>query len=495
MTMETMEKKIQDGAGDRNAGYPVLLLAALCSLLSVAPSVRAAAAEAPVQADQQAQAEEDADGPGEQAADEATAGEEAADAGGNAPPDWQGTTLSGDWGGARQKMYDNGIQTDLLYTADFLHNYTGGLKTGGTYVGHVDLIVQVDGQKLIGWEGGSAYLQVISNGGGRFNRNYVGSLMGVDNFEAPVNRTGIFRAWLQQSFLDDKASLRVGLYPIDTEFYVTDSSGVFVHPSFGMAAEAAYFGSLAGPSIYGTSSYGARLRVDPDPSWYAMLAVTRGIPSDRIATAGPNVSWQNAVGSMLIGEAGFSPVKAGLFGDQASAGEKSDDDYSPISKLAVGLWRYTPQFSQLVATDAAGQALSATHWGGYLLAEQTVYRVPGANRDLTAFARYGFTDGTTTALAYSVSAGLSFRGPFADREKDTVGIAATRAHADPQGRAQLSSDAGMPLTSTDETVVEVTYKAQVLPGVVLQPLVQRIFNPGLYLPSSTVAGVRLQLAF
>jgi porin len=131
-------------------------------------------------------------------------------------PAWPESTLSGDWGGARQKLYDSGIQTDLLYTADFLHNYTGGLKTGGTYVGHVDLIVQIDGQKLIGWEGGSAYLQVISNGGGRFNRNYVGSLMGVDNFEAPVNRTGIFRAWLQQSFLDDKASLRVGLYDPDT---------------------------------------------------------------------------------------------------------------------------------------------------------------------------------------------------------------------------------------------------------------------------------------
>lgn len=87
-------------------------------------------------------------------------------------------------------------------------------------------------------------------------------------------------------------------------------------------------------------------------------------------------------------------------------------------------------------------------------------------------------DGTKTALAYSVSAGLSFRGPFADREKDTFGIAATRAHADPQGKAQLSSDAGMPLTSTGGTVVDVTYKAQVVPGVVLQPLIRRIFNPG-----------------
>ncbi|HNC53403.1 MAG TPA: hypothetical protein PLO14_14390, partial [Accumulibacter sp.] len=161
----------------------------LCSLLLAMPRVHAAAVEEPAPADEELQAAADETGEHTDAADERA--EEAADAGGSAPPDWQGTTLSGDWGGARQKLYDSGIQTDLLYTADFLHNYTGGLKTGGTYVGHVDLIVQIDGQKLIGWEGGSAYLQVISNGGGRFNRNYVGSLMGVDNFEAPVNRTGI----------------------------------------------------------------------------------------------------------------------------------------------------------------------------------------------------------------------------------------------------------------------------------------------------------------
>ena len=407
-------------------------------------------------------------------------------------PAWPESTLSGDWGGARQRLFDAGVQVDLAYTADYLRNNRGGLQRGGAYMGNLNLALQLDGEKLIGWQGGSAYLSLISNSGGRVNLNKVGSFMGVDNLEAPVNRTGIFEAWLQQSFLDDRASLRAGLYPIDSEFYVTDSSGVFVHPSFGMAAEAADFGSLAGPSIYATSSYGARLRLDPDPAWYAMLAVTRGIASERIDTAGPNMSWQRGVGSMLIGEVGFSPLKSGLLVDPPGVGE-DDGDYSPISKLAVGLWRFSPRFPQLSAVDAAGEPLSSTHWGAYLLAEQTVYRVPATPRDLTLFARYGFTDGRTSTLGYSVSAGFSFRGPFAGRENDTFGLAATRAHADPQGRLQLSSEAGVPLSSNNETVVELTYQAQVLPGVVVQPLVQRIFNPGFYLPDSTVAGVRLQL--
>jgi porin len=433
------------------------------------------------------------------AAEEATKDEEvstneegpAADAA-DETPNWRETTLSGDWGGARKRLYDAGVQADLLYTADYLRNNSGGLKHGGAYMGHVDLVLQFDGEKLFGWRGGSAVVQLISNSGGRVNLNYVGSLMGVDNLEAPVNRSGIFKAWLQQSFLDDKASLRVGLYPIDSEFYVTDASGVFVHPSLGMAAEVASFGSLAGPSIYPTSTYAARLRIDPDPAWYAMLAVSRGIPSERIATAGPNVSWQKGTGSMLIGEVGFSPAKAGLLNNRSPSEEK--DEFEPISKLALGLWRYTPRFPELLAVDAAGEPLLATHWGAYALAEQTLWRVPESNRDLAAFLRYGFTDGKTNTLDYSFSAGLSFRGPFAGREKDAFGIAATRAHAGPQGRAQLSAEIGEPLSSTAETVVEMTYRAPLAPGVVVQPVVQRIFNPGLALPNATVAGVRLQLA-
>ncbi|MEF8704070.1 MAG: carbohydrate porin [Candidatus Accumulibacter sp. UW26] len=407
-------------------------------------------------------------------------------------PDWQASTLGGDWGGARKRLYDAGVEAELVYTADFLRNNTGGLQRGSAYMGHVDLILQLDGEKLFGWTGGSGYLQLIDNSGGRFNLNEVGSLMGVGNLEAPVNRSGVFQAWLQQSFLDDQASLRVGLYPLDSEFYVADAAGVFVHPSFGMAAEVASFGSLAGPSIYATSSYGARLRVDPDPAWYAMLALTQGVDSERAPTAGPHLHWSDGRGSMLIGEVGFSPLKARLSGEPAASAGK--DDYEPISKLALGIWRFSPQFPELVNVDASGEPQSATHWGAYVIAEQTLYRVPETNRDLAAFVRYGFTDGTTTTLDYSLSIGFSYRGPFAGRENDTFGIAATRAHAGPQGRALLSDELGMPLSSSAETALEITYRMQLAPGVVVQPVIQRIFHPGLYLPHATVAGARLQLA-
>ncbi|EXI80584.1 MAG: Outer membrane protein D1 [Candidatus Accumulibacter appositus] len=410
-------------------------------------------------------------------------------------PNWQENTLTGDWNGARQRLSNAGVELELLLTADYLRNNSGGFKLGGGTMGHVDLIVLLDGEKLLGWQGGSAFLQLISNSGSRVNLNYVGSLMGVDNIEAPINRSGIFQAWLQQSFLDDKASLRAGLYPIDSEFYVTDSSGVFIHPSFGMSAEAGDFGTLAGPSIYPTSAWGARLRIDPDPAWYAMLAVTRGVPSDRAATAGPNISWQQGSGSMVIGEVGLSPAELGVKVGQTGSTSKDGDGFKPISKLAFGAWRFTPQFPELIAVDTAGDPLITTHWGAYVLGEQTLYRAPESNRNLTGFVRYGFTDGKSNIIDYSVSVGIAWQGLFAGREDDVFGIAATRAHVDPQGRELLAMELGTPLSATAESVVEVSYQAQLAHGVIVQPVIQRIFNPALSLPDSTVAGARLQLAF
>ncbi|MDS4015407.1 MAG: carbohydrate porin [Candidatus Accumulibacter sp.] len=411
------------------------------------------------------------------------------------PTEWRETTLTGDWQGRRQRLSDAGIKIDLSYTGDLLRNTRGGLRRGSAYLGHVDLVLRLDGEKLVGWPGGAAYLQLIGNSGGPFNGPYAGSLMGSDNIEAPRNRTGVFRAWLQQSFLDDRASLRLGLYPVDTEFYVTDASGIFLHPSFGMAAEAGDFGTRAGPPMYATSSYGARLRFEPDPAWYAMLALAQAVPSERIGKVGPHITWQQGAGSLLIAELGFSPTKAGLLADQPTVPTEKSDDFAPISKLAVGAWRFNPRFAQIAAIGADGEALMARHWGAYLLAEQTLYRVPGENRDVAVFFRYGIADGRTNNLDSSLSFGLSLRGPFAGRDNDTFGIAVTRAHAGAQGRHGLAESLGSSLAAEAESVLEIAYRAQVMPGVVLQPLFQRILNPGLSLPHASIVGVRLQLAF
>jgi hypothetical protein len=209
-----------------------------------------------------------------------------------------------------------------------------------------------------------------------------------------------------------------------------------------------------------TSSYAARLRIDPDPAWYAMLAVTRGIPSARIATAGPNVSWQKGAGSMLIGEVGFSPVKAGLLTDRP--GSAGSGEGRVRADQQAGYWGCgaTPRVFRnwLPSMPAASRCWRRT--GAPMFSPN---KPCGVCRSRTVIWRHSSATvsptGKTNSLDYSLSAGLSFRGPFAGREKDTFGIAATRAHAGPQGRALLSDELGPAAVVDRETAVEMTYRA------------------------------------
>jgi porin len=74
-----------------------------------------------------------------------------------------------------------------------------------------------------------------------------------------------------------------------------------------------------------------------------------------------------------------------------------------------------------------------------------------------------------------VDTGLTYKGPFG-RDNDTVGIGA--------GWLKISGTlsaadkaAGLP-PQTAETVIELTYQAQVAPWWVVQPDFQYVFNPG-----------------
>jgi hypothetical protein len=94
---------------------------------------------------------------------------------------------------------------------------------------------------------------------------------------------------------------------------------------------------------------------------------------------------------MLIGEVGLRPAELGVTLGASDPAASHAGGFEPISKLALGAWRFTPQFPELVAVNAAGDAKTTTHWGAYILGEQTLYRVPDSNRNsdgLRSLRRY-----------------------------------------------------------------------------------------------------------
>jgi porin len=81
------------------------------------------------------------------------------------PGFWHRDTLTGDWGGLRSALADQGIAIPATYTAEVFSNVQGGMKRGSSYDGAFLPQIDVDLDKLMGWQGGSFRASMIQGHG------------------------------------------------------------------------------------------------------------------------------------------------------------------------------------------------------------------------------------------------------------------------------------------------------------------------------------------
>lgn len=315
-------------------------------------------------------------------------------------------TLSGDWGGRRRAMSDAGYDWEIVYKLDVLGPVSPpGQKIYG--LDNLDIKLSLDGEKIAGIEGSSALLYVLSNRGGKPVVQGDHSA-GLDNIRTPegANTTKLYQAWIRQNFLDGRLSVLAGLYDLNSEFYVTESSSMFIQPVYGIGAEMAGAGQN-GPSIFPTASFGMRARAE-DAGCYLQAAILDGVPGDPGNPHGTHVQFNSGDGALQVME-GAIPL---------SAAENVYDN-----KLALGAWRYTDRFDDLL--DPAIKRISH---GYYAIIDKVLrYKPSGDEPGISGFVRAGKTDGDTFQFDMSWSAGLVFSGPIAGREHDQLGIAMHRS--------------------------------------------------------------------
>ena len=400
--------------------------------------------------------------------------------------DWQHTTLTGDWGGARSRMSANGLDWEIVYKSSALANVSGGLTAGTKYLGNLDVKLAVDGEKAWGWPGATALLYVLKNHGGKINAAHVGSAQGVDNIEVATNTTKLYQAWLQQNLLDDRLSLLAGLYDLNSEFYVTSSSGPFLHPAFGIGSELAQTGQN-GPSIFPTTSFAVRAAWRPAPGFYAQAAALDGVPGDPNNPYGTHVQFNKGDGALIVGELGWAPGEDEARPEPAEKGES-------LSKLAVGLWRYTARFDDLQDIDADGNPTRRVNQGMYVLAQRALYQEAGdASQGLTAFLRFGVASADVNQFDRALNAGLVYRGPIPGRDDDLLGFGFAAEHNSAKFRhAETSAGNSSP---SAEIAYELSYRAQVTPWLAIQPDIQHVVNHGApAVKSAWIAGVRFEIS-
>jgi porin len=374
----------------------------------------------------------------------------------------------------KSNLVKQGITPTLLYDADTASNVSGGEKRGSTYSGALHLQVLFDGERLLNWPGATIYADFLDIHGGQPS-NLVGDAQGVSNIAAPSSFR-LYEAWLQYNLKDDRYSILVGRYDLNSEFYRLTSAGLFLNSSFGVGPEFAQTGR-AGPSIYPDTSVGVRLSYKPIPTVVARLAILDSTPAD--SSGVPPFSVVHGDGALLVSELALlsraGPAmppgsRRSLLGRNSSLPPYQD-------KLAIGGWYYTNGFDDLNAHDAVGAPERHRGSGGaYVLLDKLLYSAPdGSGRAVSAFIEGGIGDDRVNRFGSYVGLGVTGRGLIGDRQDDEVGIAAAIGRS---GSHFLVAEdrAGLQFEG-EEASIEFAYLLKVTDWLGVQPDYQYVVHP------------------
>lgn len=338
---------------------------------------------------------------------------------------------------------------EVIYKADVMGPIAGGGDKAGRFLDNLDVKADLDLSKAAGWTGATLHGHILNNSGGRPN-DIAGTLQGVDNIEVSRARTRLYELWLEQTFADGRATVRVGLYDLNSEFYATEASGLLMAPPFGVGSEFAATGPN-GPSIFPSTTLAVRLHVETDNA-YAQAAVLNANASTLGDPHGVDMGLDR--GALTIAEVGLKGS----------------------TRLAVGAWRYTVKQDDIRDLTPAGDPMRRDAQGAYLLAEHAFTAQDAEGPAVRGFLRAGVSDGDTSPFRGGWQAGLLVEKVFASRPDSAFSIGVEQGYLSKKQRAN-DFDAGLNPAQA-ESSLEITYSDKLTSRLTIQPDLQFFRYPG-----------------
>lgn len=359
---------------------------------------------------------------------------------------------------------ESAARFDIRYIADVMSNLSGGLETGSRYMDNLDLSLEVDAERAMGWNGATLFLYGVYNNGKALSGDLVGDAQALSSIETGVEAARLLEAWIDQRFLDDRASIRVGLYDLNSEFDVIDTADLFLHAAQTTTFALAQSGE-AGPSIFPVTSLAARAEFRLTDALLLRTAVLDGVPGDPDHPKRTAVKLGDGDGALLVSELEYG------------AGSM---------RAAAGYWRYTARFE-----DLQTGRLRRGNDGIYALVEGRVYEDPDdPRRGLALYAHGGWASAGVNPFKYSLAAGAVYTGILPAGPEDDLGLSV--AWVESGGPYKRADDA-----LKREVAFELTYRARINDMIAIQPDIQYVINPGVApdVKDAFVIGLRLDLAW
>ncbi|MEQ1881189.1 MAG: carbohydrate porin, partial [Burkholderiales bacterium] len=214
------------------------------------------------------------------------------------------------------------LSFEALVKQDAVHVHRTGTPDKTFYLNNIDLKFTLSAEKTLGLPGGTFFLYLLSDHGSRPN-DHAGTFQGVDNVEVPASSTKVYELWYEHTF--GQWSARTGLYDLNSEFYVTQASALYLNPAFGIGTDVAQSGRN-GPSIFPYASTGVRLAWRQSEGGYLQSVILDGVPGDPNRPKGNHPRFDKGDGALWVSEGGWE-----------SGGADSD---KVRQKFGLGLWRY-----------------------------------------------------------------------------------------------------------------------------------------------------------
>ena len=414
------------------------------------------------------------------------------------------TTLLGDWGGLRPLLDNYGISFTLNQTSDYLGNTRGGIKQGFVYDGLLDLELDINLDKAIGWHGGKIHLTGYGIQGRNLSTQNIGNLMTASNVESEPALAKVGEFWLEQRLMDDRFRLRGGLLEADRYYMMSPTANVFVNSTFGFPDSWEANMPGGGPG-YPNAAPGALASFDFNDDWKLTASVMNGSPVGP-STSSTSYGTDFPVGDGVLSwmEAAYTPnLKLGnstLPGNYKLGGWYNSASVNNVTQSSSGR-----SFSNPINTSYRGQ------YAIYGLIDQTVWReARSETQGLSAFTRVTYNPQTDRNLVtWYFDAGLAYVGLFDGRPEDVLGLGFGWAKFSPDLNGPIAAQNSTSGTQTPlvkpESLIELTYQAPINPWLTLQPFLQYSINPGgrapmpnnpnQAIPNATVVGLRANVAF
>lgn len=441
---------------------------------------------------------------------------DATDVATDAPPPagniWSRPNLLGDPGGVRGALAARGVTFGLVETAEVLGNVSGGVRRAGVFEGVAQLSLVVDTDKAFGLRGGTFNVSAFQIHGRGLSANALGNnIQTVSSLEAERG-TLLDELWYEQALFDDRLSIRVGQLAADTEFMTSRYAALFVNHTFGWATFPSVNLPSGGPS-FPLATPGLRVKAKPAEALTVMLGLFNGDPAGPGSgtpqsrnPSGTRFRLNDGLLAMLEVQYAVNQGRgaAGLPGTYKLGAYWHDGNFADQRRNAAGLSVNDP-----LATDQAFRRRRGDY-GIYAVADQQVWRPAGEGEGgVGVFARVMGGPGDRNLLNFYADFGLTWMGAVRGRPDDTMGLGFAVARYSDTASA-LDGDAALvvspaPPIRRHESVLELSYQAQLAPWWQVQPNAQYVFNlnggvddprrPGRRVNDALVLGLRTAITF